>query len=220
MGFKDLAKQAIHENGGRITAQREQILDLLEQSNDYMEAEQLYHLAQTRDTSISLTTVYRTLSALEDAGLIQPQYLSQEHDRKYYRVATVKKQFHFTCTRCQHVVPFQIDVTPILKKAIEAQLHVDVSSMCICVEGVCEACHQENEIMTLDQLTTNQAATVRRIAGTGAVRRRLMDMGLVKGIAIEMVKAAPMGDPVEYLVRGYHLSLRKSEAQLVEIELC
>jgi ferrous iron transport protein A len=73
--------------------------------------------------------------------------------------------------------------------------------------------------MTLDQLTTGQAATVRKIGGKGAVRRRLMDMGLTRGSTIAHVKAAPMGDPVEYLVRGYHLSLRKSEAQMVEIEI-
>ncbi|MBK9121716.1 MAG: ferrous iron transport protein A [Chloroflexi bacterium] len=74
--------------------------------------------------------------------------------------------------------------------------------------------------MTLDQLQAGQAATIRKVAGEGAVRRRLMDMGLIRGAAIEMVKAAPMGDPVDYLVRGYHLSLRKSEAKLVEVELC
>lgn len=74
--------------------------------------------------------------------------------------------------------------------------------------------------MTLDQLSSGQAATVRRIAGQGALRRRLMDMGLVRGVTVAHVKAAPMGDPVEYLVRGYHLSLRKSEAALVEIDLC
>jgi len=74
--------------------------------------------------------------------------------------------------------------------------------------------------MTLDQLTNGQPAKVRKIGGKGAIRRRLMDMGLVRGVDIEMVKAAPMGDPVEYLVRGYHLSLRKSEAQLVEIDPC
>ena len=73
--------------------------------------------------------------------------------------------------------------------------------------------------MILPQLRTGQSATISAVRGSGAVRRRLMDMGLLKGIRIEMVKAAPMGDPVEYLVRGYHLSLRKSEAELVEIEL-
>lgn len=74
--------------------------------------------------------------------------------------------------------------------------------------------------MTLDQLRHNQTAIIRRIDGQGAIRRRLMDMGLVRGSSIEMVKAAPMGDPIEYLVRGYHLSLRKSEAEMVHIELC
>jgi ferrous iron transport protein A len=91
----------------------------------------------------------------------------------------------------------------------------------MCAGGLCADCRQEEEsMMTLDQLKDGQPATVRRINGKGAVRRRLMDMGLVKGIGVEMVKAAPLGDPVEYLVRGYHLSLRKSEAQMVEIELC
>jgi ferrous iron transport protein A len=74
--------------------------------------------------------------------------------------------------------------------------------------------------MTLDQLIAGQPATVRRIGGSGPVRRRLVDMGITNGAAIEMVRIAPMGDPIEYLVRGYHLSLRKSEAALVEIEPC
>jgi ferrous iron transport protein A len=74
--------------------------------------------------------------------------------------------------------------------------------------------------MTLDQLNRNQVAIIRRVEGQGAIRRRLMDMGLIRGSSIEMVKAAPMGDPIEYLVRGYHLSLRKSEAEMVHIDLC
>lgn len=73
---------------------------------------------------------------------------------------------------------------------------------------------------TLDELETAQPAIVRKIGGEGALRRRLMDMGLVKGVTIARVKAAPMGDPIEYLVRGYHLSLRRSEARLVEVERC
>lgn len=72
---------------------------------------------------------------------------------------------------------------------------------------------------TLDQLTPGQAATVRKVGGEGAIRRRMLDMGLTTGAGIEMVKASPLGDPIEYKVRGYYLSLRKSEAQLIEIEL-
>lgn len=70
---------------------------------------------------------------------------------------------------------------------------------------------------TLDQLTPGQSAKVKKVGGKGAVRRRLMDMGITSGIEIAVVKASPLGDPVDYLVRGYHLSLRKAEAQLIEV---
>ncbi len=76
-----------------------------------------------------------------------------------------------------------------------------------------------NERYTLDQLAVGQTARVRKVGGQGAVRRRLMDMGVINGVEIELVKAAPLGDPLEYLLRGYHLSLRKAEAQVIEIEL-
>jgi ferrous iron transport protein A len=70
---------------------------------------------------------------------------------------------------------------------------------------------------TLDELHPGEKAVVQRVGGAGELRRRLMDMGITRGIEIEVLKAAPLGDPVEYRVRGYHLSLRKSEAHLIEI---
>ena len=72
---------------------------------------------------------------------------------------------------------------------------------------------------TLDQLTPGQAATVTKVGGAKPVRRRLMDMGVTSGTEIVMVKASPLGDPVEYKMRGYSLSLRKSEAQMIEVTL-
>ncbi len=72
-------------------------------------------------------------------------------------------------------------------------------------------------ITTLDQLLPGQRARVKKVGGEGAVRRRLMDMGVTNGVEITPVKVSPLGDPVEYIVRGYHLSLRKSEAQLIEV---
>ena len=71
--------------------------------------------------------------------------------------------------------------------------------------------------ITLDQLTPGQLARVKRIGGEGAIRRRLMDMGITSGVEIAVIKTSPFGDPVEYLLRGYHLSLRKSEAQMIEV---
>lgn len=70
---------------------------------------------------------------------------------------------------------------------------------------------------TLDQLSPGQSARVKRIGGAGAIRRRLMDMGITSGVEIAVIKTSPFGDPVEYLLRGYHLSLRKSEAQMIEV---
>lgn len=73
-------------------------------------------------------------------------------------------------------------------------------------------------IRTLDQFPLGSVVTVRRVHGKGPIRRRLMDMGIVSGIKLEILRAAPMGDPIEYKLRGYHLSLRKSEAKLIEVE--
>jgi ferrous iron transport protein A len=72
--------------------------------------------------------------------------------------------------------------------------------------------------LTLDQLTPGQRATVTRVGGGGPVRRRILDMGITRGIEIEMIKAAPLGDPIDYLVRDYHLSLRREEARQIEVE--
>ena len=74
-------------------------------------------------------------------------------------------------------------------------------------------------VITLDKLVPGESATIIKISGQGPVRRRLVDMGLTSGTLIEMIKVSPLGDPVEYRVRGYHLTLRKSEAKTIEVEL-
>ena len=73
-------------------------------------------------------------------------------------------------------------------------------------------------LRTLDQLLPGQRAIIQRIGGKGAFRRRVMDMGLVSGVEIEMIKAAPLGDPIEYRLKGYHLSLRRAEARVIVVE--
>ena len=66
--------------------------------------------------------------------------------------------------------------------------------------------------MTLNELEVGKTAKVVRLNGEGAVKRRIMDMGLTKGTAVKVRKVAPLGDPIEITVRGYELSIRKDEA--------
>ena len=71
---------------------------------------------------------------------------------------------------------------------------------------------------TLRDVKVGQSCTVKKLTGTGAINRRIMDMGLTKGTDIYVRKVAPLGDPVELTVRGYELSVRKDEASCVEVE--
>ena len=70
---------------------------------------------------------------------------------------------------------------------------------------------------TLKQVKVGQSVTVVKLHGEGPVRRRMMDMGITKGVEIYVRKMAPLGDPIELNLRGYELSLRKADAEMVEV---
>lgn len=70
---------------------------------------------------------------------------------------------------------------------------------------------------TLKQAKIGDTVTVKRLCGQGAVKRRIMDMGITRGVQLYVRKVAPLGDPIEVCVRGYELSLRKADAELIEI---
>ncbi|MDY4588651.1 MAG: ferrous iron transport protein A [Oscillospiraceae bacterium] len=70
---------------------------------------------------------------------------------------------------------------------------------------------------TLKDAKVGDTVTVKKINGEGALRRRIMDMGITKGVEIYVRKLAPLGDPIEIRVRGYELSLRKADAEMIEI---
>ena len=72
--------------------------------------------------------------------------------------------------------------------------------------------------MTLRETKTGQTVKVVKLNGEGAVKRRIMDMGITKGVEIYVRKVAPLGDPVEITVRDYELSVRKADAEMVEVE--
>ena len=74
------------------------------------------------------------------------------------------------------------------------------------------------EYMTLKEVKTGLTVVVEKLNGDGAINRRIMDMGITKGVEIYVRKVAPLGDPVEITVRGYELSIRKADAELIQVK--
>ena len=71
---------------------------------------------------------------------------------------------------------------------------------------------------TLKQVNVGESAKVVKLHGEGAVKRRIMDMGITKGVEVMVRKVAPLGDPIEINVRGYELSIRKHDAEMIDVE--
>ena len=74
-------------------------------------------------------------------------------------------------------------------------------------------------VTNLREVPVGHTARVLKLRGEGAVKRRIMDMGITKGVEVYVRKVAPLGDPIEVTVRGYELSLRKADAEMVDVEL-
>lgn len=145
MSFQERASEIIYAAGGRMTPQRRLLLDMLATLPHDLDAEGLYHLARQRDATISLTTVYRTLNILEAAGMLQPRYVSPDHERKLYKPVYATPRYYFTCRMCHKIIPFASSVIQALQAEIEAVGGVSVESACVCLNGLCENCKKGHQ---------------------------------------------------------------------------
>jgi Fur family ferric uptake transcriptional regulator len=145
MTFTEDASQAIRDSGGRMTAQRELLIGLLADTHEHLDAEGLYDLARTKDASISLATVYRTLNVLEEAGLLQQRYLSRDHERRYFEPVHHHSEHHFTCRKCRKVISFRSSLVQDLGRQLEDELGVRMLNICVCLDGLCPSCRAEAE---------------------------------------------------------------------------
>lgn len=82
-----------------------------------------------------------------------------------------------------------------------------------------DQCIEEQKIMTMDELKPGKNAVITAIKGEGALRLRLLDMGLIPNTKVKVRKTAPMGDPVQIVIRGYELTIRKADAAMIEISM-
>ena len=133
------AQQAFRRSGMRLTSQRRTILEVLDESEAHLDAEAVYHQAKTRDHRISLATVYRTLAALRQLGLIQQRHLTPDDQRGYYEIAD-QQHFHFTCLSCGRVIEFETPLITQLQQGLSEEMGVQVVQARLYLEGYCAVC--------------------------------------------------------------------------------
>lgn len=134
-----ISKAAIDKlraRGFRVTPQRRLILKLLEEAGEHLDAGKLYQHARTHDQSISLATVYRTLSLLLKAGLVEQRFLDQDRSRSYYEIAE-DEHFHFTCLDCGKVIEFETDLVAKICEELHEKCGLEVQYTRVHFEGTC-----------------------------------------------------------------------------------
>lgn len=140
--LSERAQQVFRRNGMRLTPQRKVILDVLDDTSVHLDAEGVYSQAKVRDPNISLATVYRTLAALRELGLIHQRHLTPDDQRGYYEIAD-RQHYHFTCLRCGRVIEFDTPLMTQLQQEIADEWGVHVIQARLYLEGHCAVCVDE-----------------------------------------------------------------------------
>ena len=132
--------QTTNLKGQRITSQRKLLLELLQQSEGHLDAEELYRLAKEREPRISLSTVYRNLSLFKKLGLIQERHFAEEHH--HYETKGKKEHHHMICLGCGKVIEFESPLIHKLKTEMSRQAGFKITGSEVYLEGYCERCRK------------------------------------------------------------------------------
>ncbi len=136
------AQRVFRRYGMRLTSQRRTILEVLDESDAHLDAEALHHQAQARDPNISLATVYRTLAALRQIGLVQQRQLTRDDQRGYYEISN-QQHYHFACLRCGRVIEFDTPLIAQIQQEFADEMGVRVIQAQLHLEGYCATCLEE-----------------------------------------------------------------------------
>ncbi len=140
--FAEQARQAITAQGGRMTNQRQIILEVIEASREHLTADDITARAQRLDPSINPSTVYRTLAFLKERGLIKARYYDQDNHCEVFEPMPHTEHYHFTCSRCGQVIEFESKHIPALRAQLQNDFGVEVLKACLCLTGVCAKCQE------------------------------------------------------------------------------
>jgi Fe2+ or Zn2+ uptake regulation protein len=135
----------LRSQGKRITGQRTLLLQLIRENAGHLDAEELYHRAKKRDPRLNLATVYRTLSLLKSAGLIELSHLTHDHRREHFESKTAAEHYHFTCVECGAVIEFESALVEQLRSEVKQKFDVELTHGCLCFEGYCASCQRKRK---------------------------------------------------------------------------
>ncbi|MEE8391110.1 MAG: Fur family transcriptional regulator [Anaerolineae bacterium] len=138
---KNHLRDTFRAAGRRLTSQRCLILEVLEASDEHLEAEALYNRAKILDPHISLPTVYRTLAVLKEMGLVEEHRLGEEHS--HYESVRDEPHYHFTCLGCGQVVEFDTPLVAEIEQELSEREGVRVIGSHLHVSGYCAQCQSE-----------------------------------------------------------------------------
>jgi Fe2+ or Zn2+ uptake regulation protein len=138
--FVDQSRQALTAEGGRMTLQRQIILDVIDRSRQHLTADDIIARAQQLDRSLNPSTVYRTLALLKERGLIKSRYYDRDSHREVFEPTPKTEHYHFTCLRCNNVIEFESKHMPALRAQLQNEFGVEVQTACLCLTGLCEKC--------------------------------------------------------------------------------
>ena len=124
-----------------MTSQRRLVLDVLQKSDEHMDAETIYAQARTRDPDIGLATIYRTLAVLKEMGLVEEHRLGEEHG--HYEAVKASPHYHFTCLNCGKVIEFDTPLMEQIKRKLSEQAGVSIASAHLHLSGYCAECQNE-----------------------------------------------------------------------------
>lgn len=132
----------LREQGGRMTNQRRIILQTLDTISVHPTAEELFELVSQRDSSLNLSTVYRTLRWLESEGLVSARRFEGESRQERFDPGSSVEHYHFLCTRCEKVIEFDHHLVEEIRSQFERSTGVVVHNVSVVLYGLCNECQQ------------------------------------------------------------------------------
>ena len=140
-----------------VTTQRQLLLNLIRDADGHIDARELYRCANSKDTSISLATVYRTLHLFRELGLVDERHLGQV--RCYYEIKRLPEHQHLLCRKCGKVIEFQSSLIHKLVNKTKQEYGFDVTKAELHMEGYCQQCKEKTEEAHLGNNRSKRAAS-------------------------------------------------------------